>query len=124
MTSPTKDAKAAKPSNPARPTKPAKSSSVSKAAKGRLPFLNELAFTLARILVTVTAIGVALISFISGADITAIALRTGVAVLAVGLVCWLVNWILVGGGATLPQKDLESTAEPGLPLSHTVEKSA
>jgi uncharacterized membrane protein len=116
--------KTAKPGKQPKETKPAKPPKAPKNSGGRLPFLNELGFSLARIVVIVTAICVALISFISGADITAIALRTGVAGLSVGLVCWMVNWVLVGGGASTAKEDLETTAEAGLPSSHTVEKTA
>ncbi len=92
-------------------------------SQGHLPYLNELAFTLARILMVLVAIAVAAVSFFSGGTVIDIALRTGVAVLAVGLIGWLVNWILVGGGADVP-KEAGGAKESAEPAAHTIERSA
>jgi hypothetical protein len=92
--------------------------------QGHLPYLNELGFTLARILVTLVALTVAIVSFLSGGTVVAIALRTGVAILAVGLIGWLVNWILVGGGADVPKENAEGPLKEGKPAASTIERSA
>jgi hypothetical protein len=90
----------------------------------RLPYLNELGFTLARIVVTLVALTVAIVSFVSGGTVFAIALRTGVAILAVGLIGWLVNWILVGGGADVPKETARQASPKAKPAASTIEKSA
>ncbi len=92
--------------------------------QNRLPYLNELGFTLARILVTLVAFAVAIVSFVSGGTVFAIALRTGVAILAVGLIGWLINWILVGGGADVPKETAGQAPKEAKPAVSTIERSA
>jgi hypothetical protein len=97
---------------------------ISASRQNRLPYLNELGFSLATNLVIVTAIAVAIISLISGGSILATALRTGVAVLVVGLLGWMINWVLVGGGSTPAKDKPELSHEPEKTPAHTIEKSA
>jgi hypothetical protein len=92
--------------------------------QSHLPYLNEMGFSLASTLVLGTAIAVALISLLSGGSVLATALRTGVAILVIGLICWMINWILVGGGANPPKDKSEITTEPVFKSAHTIEKSA
>jgi ABC-type microcin C transport system permease subunit YejB len=60
----------------------------------RLPLLVEISLTVTQILVFVVAVTTAVLSIIARAEILTIFLRTAVAILAVGIPAFLLNWML------------------------------
>ena len=90
-----------------------------------LPLL--LDFTLSVAKVTVALIGAltAVLSTIAGASVVITVLRSGAAMLAVGLMFWLVNWIIAHNFLEITQKELAHELEAVQDRAHsTVEKSA
>lgn len=63
----------------------------------RLPVLWELVNTLGQILVTLVGVAVAVISYLSGASYIMCAIRAGVAMFGVGLILWLIYWMVARG---------------------------
>jgi hypothetical protein len=71
---------------------------LAKAPKGtRLPVLWELVNTLGQITVTLIGVAVAVISYLSGATFIMCAIRAGVAMFGVGLILWLIYWMVARG---------------------------
>ncbi|MBI3762796.1 MAG: hypothetical protein HY260_13190 [Chloroflexi bacterium] len=77
---------------------------------GRPTLLLETAHTLSQILVTTVGVGVALMSVLAGADLLMVIARAGGAVLAVGWLLWLANWLLQRGVSETARRQLEEAA--------------
>jgi len=60
----------------------------------RLPLMLEVIFSTARLLVIAAGVLVMLLSLISGAALWMSALRSGLAMLSIGLLLWLTNWLV------------------------------
>jgi hypothetical protein len=72
-----------------------------KAAKGRdkqhaatLPVLLNFSFSAAQLLVLFVGVVTTALSFLSGAPLWVVAVRGGAAMVSVGLVFWLVSWMI------------------------------
>ena len=104
-----KSAKTDKPSQPP-PAKPVKAKSPKVPAQ-RAPLLLETAITLSQIVLVITGLGILGISLLAGADITMAAMRSGAAVLVVGLVLWLANWQLARGSLEALSEQMREAAE-------------
>ena len=75
-----------------------------KATKGtRLPALWEVVITYAKIIVTLLGMSMFVVSYINGASLIWCAIRAGAAMLAVGLVFWLMYWMVVRGSLDLAE---------------------
>jgi hypothetical protein len=57
----------------------------------------ELVNTLGQITVTLIGVAVAVISYLSGATFIMCAIRAGVAMFGVGLILWLIYWMVARG---------------------------
>jgi hypothetical protein len=69
-----------------------------KIAKGtRLPILWETVSTLSQIIITLFGIGIAVISYLSGSNFLICAIRAGIAMVSIGLLFWLIYWIITRG---------------------------
>jgi len=76
--------------------------SLPRAPKGtRLPALWEVVSTFSNIIITLLGISVFVVSYINGASLIWCAIRGGSAMLAVGLVLWLVYWMVARGSLDL-----------------------
>ena len=64
--------------------------------KGRLPILLELTFDISKLILVVVSLAVAGISYLSGATWLDIALRTGVAMVVVGFILYVITRLIVG----------------------------
>jgi|SRR5579859_4703521 len=63
----------------------------------RAPLLLEMTITLSQLGLVIAGTSIFALSLQAGADLITSALRSGAAVLVVGLVLWLVNWLLARG---------------------------
>jgi protein-S-isoprenylcysteine O-methyltransferase Ste14 len=63
----------------------------------KLPAVLEMTFSLASLLVVLIGAAVVILSLVAGCPIYVAALRGGAAILIVGLVLWMLAWILAGG---------------------------
>jgi hypothetical protein len=81
----------------------------------QLPMLVEFAFTFSVILIILLDLIVAAISFISGARLLDIVIRTGVATLTMGGLLWLLSWQLSTGAleAALAEQEESDQADEG-----------
>jgi hypothetical protein len=95
----------------------------------RVPLLLDVSYTATRILLLVAGSLTGAISVLSGATWLATALRAGSAVLSVGLLLFLANWLLsrdtleAARAALLKEMEAAQTAERAAGLS-TIEKQA
>ena len=86
-----------------------------------LPTLLEVTFTISRMVVVITGVLTAGICYLYCADIFAAVLRGGAAVLALGFLAWLINWLIVHFALENGLADLQARRdEAGL---HTVERT-
>jgi len=67
----------------------------------RLPILWETVNTLSKIIVTLLGVTVAGISYYSGCGFLMSAIRAGAAMLVVGIILWLIYWMLVKGSLSM-----------------------
>lgn len=63
----------------------------------RAPILIEVVYTLCVIIVIGVTLSVALISWLAGADLLMIVVRTGSALLVTGLLLWVIYWFMANG---------------------------
>jgi hypothetical protein len=82
-----------------------------KSAKQRGPLLLETAITLSQLGLVITGASIFALSLQSGADFITSALRSGAAVLVVGLVLWLLNWWLARGSLAAIARQMREAAE-------------
>jgi hypothetical protein len=96
----------------------------------RLPLLVEISLTVSQILVFVAAGTTAVLSILAGADVLNIFVRTGVAILGIGIPAFLLNWLIgryfVEATVTdwvnsIPKKEFN---EPSESKTHEVESNA
>lgn len=94
--------------------------------RARLPFLLNLTFTLAQLFVVLLGLLTSAISFLSGATLFWAVARGGVAMLSVGLVFWLVNYLLARGGLAAIRQEIMKEMEKAnaRETASTVEKTA
>jgi hypothetical protein len=100
------ESEAPRPRKPPRPT--------------RISPLQELTLCVGQALVIVTGIVIAGVSRFSGATWLDTLLRSGAAVLALGLLAWLVNWIIAAQELEAAHRALLAAAQP----ASSVEKGA
>ncbi len=102
-------------SKPSPAAPPKKASAPGKGPKaGRLPLLLESTYSLARLIVTLLGILVAVISLLSGSTVVDVAIRAGAAIFLVGLVLALVFWIVAGGSLSpRPRVDVKKAKRSG-----------
>lgn len=95
-------------------------------ASGSLPILVEYVFTFSNILLLAVVLIIAALSFISGASLMDILLRSGVALLVMGVLLWFLASILTNGILKAmvldetPDREKEKGSETNMP----VEKSS
>jgi hypothetical protein len=91
-----------------------------------LPFMLDFALSVTQLVVILTGLITLAVSLFSGAVLGMAAVRAGVAVLAVGLVLWLVNYLLARNSLEAVRmqmvSELERTHRDG--TASTVEKTA
>lgn len=90
----------------AKDEKDTKEKQIQKAPKGtRLPILWVTINTFGQIIVTLIGISVAVISYMHGATFLMCAIRAAASMLAVGLIIWLIYWMVARGSVDM-MKDL------------------
>ncbi len=73
-----------------------------KASKGnRLPILWETVNTLSQLTITLTGLGVAVVSYLNGNNILTCALKGGAAMVSIGLILYVVYWMVARGSLDL-----------------------
>jgi len=83
-------------------TKESKEPQTPRAPKGtRLPILWVTINTFGQIIVTLVGITVAVVSFINGASFLMCAIRAAVSMLAIGLIIWLIYWMVARGSVDM-----------------------
>lgn len=86
----------------AKDEKDTKTKQPQKAPKGtRLPILWETINTFGQIIVTLVGIAVAIISYFHGASFLMSAVRAAVSMMAIGLIIWLVYWMVARGSVDM-----------------------
>ena len=75
----------------------------------KLPVFLEVVFSFAVILTVLSALAVALVSFLSGAELIDIFIRTAVTILSIGILLWVFS-LLVSNGAKQTLKALHQDA--------------
>jgi len=91
-----------------------------------LPLLVDFSLSLARALVVLMAALIAIVSLAAGAPLEVVLLRSGAAVLCLGWLLWLLNWLISRNAllVTLAEmREKTSKAQAEQPLS-TTEKAA
>jgi hypothetical protein len=91
-----------------------------KTPKGtRLPILWETVNTLSRIIITLTGIGVAVMSYFHGSNFLMCAVRAGAAMVSIGLLFWMIYWMITRGTLDLMhslyderQQELKKNSSP------------
>jgi hypothetical protein len=67
----------------------------------RLPILWETVNTFSKIIVTLLGVAVAGISYYSGCGFLMSAIRAGASMLVVGIILWLIYWLIVKGSLSM-----------------------
>jgi hypothetical protein len=78
-------------------------------AQAALPGHLEMVHGLSKLAVTLVGLAVAMLSVRAGADVLAIVARTGSAILALGLLLWLLNGLLYRGALEAAQQRVEES---------------
>ena len=119
---PAESAKAAKPAKPPKPAKPKKEKKPKPSGGVRLPFLLEFTYTISTLVLIFLAFAVIITSFLAGANIFIVVLRTVVAVIVVGGLLMLISSQISSGllfAAKIEQeeavKKLNETPEEPIP---------
>lgn len=98
-------------------SKPSKSKSAraakktSRPARRHAPVLLELTYALFTIIVMIVGVSIALLSWLAGADLLMIVVRTGSAFLVTGLLLWVVYWQIANGMVEMRRQQLLEEAE-------------
>ncbi len=92
----------------------------------RLPLLIEVSLSLAKALVFLVATLTGVVSLLAGATLQIAALRSGVAILGLGWLLWLLNWMISRNSliATLAEIQEKMKATQDEPSVSTTEKAA
>ena len=111
---------------PGKPPKPAKTAKARRPAGQRAPLLLETAYTASFGLTTAAGLLTAGLSALARVPAWLIAVRAGLAMLALGLVLWIVNYLLMHGAFEAAVDDLRQTkpAEANPPVTSTQEWKA
>lgn len=116
------------PANPAPivEPKPDKKPKGNRKAGGYVPLLIDFTLTTSRLIVLSVGLGIAAFSLISQATILAAAIRGGAAALSVGLVMWVINWLLARQAldAAIEELEQKQKEEEELPPESTMELQA
>ncbi|MBN1536723.1 MAG: hypothetical protein JW908_08335 [Anaerolineales bacterium] len=72
-----------------------KAPSKKSSSEGSLPVLFDVSLSISKLVVLLIGVLTSAISIVSGANAFSAALRGSLAMLAVGLTLWLINWIMV-----------------------------
>ncbi len=98
------------------------------ASASQVPTLLDMVFSTAQLLVVIVGVLIAGLSFFSGATVMMTTIRSGAAVLSLGLLMWLASWLVARGSLEsarqqMPEsvKAAEAGSERG---TSTVEKEA
>lgn len=89
---------------------PTKEPTQQRQGKERLPVLLELVFDLSKLVLLVVTAAVAVISYLSGASWLDIALRTGVAMVVVGIILYVIARMIVGASIDATNHMLQEAA--------------
>lgn len=89
-----------------------------KAKNVKLPVLWETVNTFSQLIVTLLGLAVAVVSYINGSGFLMSAVRAGAAMLGVGLVLWLIYWMVARGSLDLmyslyKERQSELGGQPG-----------
>lgn len=98
----------------------------SKEVRPALPLLIEFSLSLTKTLVVLIAALVAAVSLVAGASIQVAALRSGLALLCLGWLLWLLNWVIARGSLEAVMAEMReklNEAQADHPAS-TTEKAA
>ena len=83
-----------------------------------LPVLFDVSFSISKLIIILIGVVTSVISVASGATILHAAIRGGLAILSIGIILWLINWIMV-------KESLESVLVKVNKLkSHTTDNSS
>jgi hypothetical protein len=84
-----------------------------RAKRGAEPYsaLLDYSFSVSKLVVILVGIITAGISVVSGATVLVAGIRGGLAILAIGIIFWLVNWILSKGSMDATVKEIIAKAE-------------
>ena len=90
-----------------------KSKHSSKPKHGLEPYaaLLDISFSLSKLIVIIIGLFTAGVSVVSGATLIAASLRGALAILALGIIFWLINWILSTGSMNATVKDIMAKIE-------------
>ncbi|NMC12028.1 MAG: hypothetical protein GYA34_04000 [Chloroflexi bacterium] len=95
-------------------------------SSGSLPVLFDVSFSISKLIIILIGVLTSVISVISGATVFSAAIRASLAMLAIGITLWLINWIMVKeslAGVLIKVNKLKAkTSENGSEAS-TVEKN-
>lgn len=69
--------------------------STKKSSSGSLPALFNVTFSISKLIVIFIGVAISVISIVSGATVFSAAIRGSLAMLAIGMILWLLNWIMV-----------------------------
>ena len=96
--------------NQAKTTPPQEETPVKKEPP-RVPLLLDVSLSISQTAIIVLGCAVALVSLFAKADLVMIALRSGAAMLSVGLLMWLFNWFLSRNSLEIARQELLSEME-------------
>lgn len=77
----------------------------------KLPALLEFVFTLSNLILVIAALAVAVVSYISGASVLDIALRTGVTLIVVGVLMYVIARKVANASLDVTNKMLEDAVD-------------
>ncbi len=98
-----------------------------KSSSGSLPVLFDVTFSISKLIVIFIGVFTSVISVISGATAISAAIRGCLAMLAIGMTLWLINWIMVReslAGVLVKVNKLKSKSSDGSSGASTFEKNA
>mgnify|MGYP001057397232 CR=1 FL=1 len=90
--------------------------------KSNQPVLLELGQVIWRIIILTSGIATTVISYSSGCSIVASVVRGSVAILMLGILGWLMNWLLIQNSLEIVQSQIQKAIEES--QQHTINKSA
>ncbi|HHH83785.1 MAG TPA: hypothetical protein ENL35_12465 [Chloroflexi bacterium] len=93
-------------------------------ASHRSPILIESALAVSKISILVTGISTAVLSALAGAPIFIIALRSGVAIIGLGLILWAMNYALARATLRSVREQIEKALQADIPQGSSTEWEA
>ena len=86
------------------------------------PVLLELGQVIWQIIILTSGIATTVISYSSGCSIVASVIRGGIAILILGILGWLMNWLMIQNSLEIVQSQIQKAIEES--EQHTINKSA